>query len=370
MHSGSCVCSPPLTHTHPSRPPHDCRPWQFQPDGYVFDLAVRPPSCHLDLLTDYLGLRYADVLLQRSTVDTAAAARGAAAASAEGEAAEVGPLGVVARRCVSAAERGAITARLGQLLEGGAADGYAGYTAALAELYSAGLITWGELAACSAAATAKAAEEAAAAAAGAAPAKGSSEEQLGGCHSCWVKYVNSCCGWFPASPLTACAQCRCAVPVHVGMVAAAVAQHTGCLLTCVVTWLQIWQRCMPSSRSQGHLQLRLLVTSPPPAAQPPAPPAPPGTLRNATGRQQPSNWQQTAPGEALADSRSNAADGLLASNKREGGGYAGCRASRRWCDHLQPLLHVLRPPPPHILGSNKVAAHLPVFSHVISRPVI
>jgi hypothetical protein len=146
----------------------------------VFDLATRPPTRHLDLLTDYLATRYADVLVQRDVVGSTAAARAAAAAGAEGEAGEVAPLGLVARRTLSAAERDAITSRLGQLLAQGSADGYAGYTGALADLYSAGLITWGELAACSGAATAKAAEEAAAAA----PAQGASAEQPGGRTTC------------------------------------------------------------------------------------------------------------------------------------------------------------------------------------------
>jgi hypothetical protein len=117
-------------------------------DGYVFDLALRPPTPTFDLLTDYLEVKYADVLLRKDAVKTLERRLHAAKLTAVGEAGEIPPSAVSAPPQLSAAEREGLVQTLDEMFLAGGIDGFKGYRSAVQKLYSEGLISWGELEAC------------------------------------------------------------------------------------------------------------------------------------------------------------------------------------------------------------------------------
>ena len=128
-------------------------------DGYIFDLGVRPPTPTFDLLTDYLEVKYADVLLRKDAVKTLERRFQASKLAASGEAAEMPPAALTATPQLSAAEREGLIQSLDEMFAAGGNDGFKGYRHAVQGLYSEGFISWGELQACWGAAEAKQLEE-------------------------------------------------------------------------------------------------------------------------------------------------------------------------------------------------------------------
>jgi hypothetical protein len=128
----------------------------MQLDSYKFDLHQRPPTPTFDLLTSYLEVKYADVLLRKDAVKTlqrqmavtALTAGGSAAAS---EALETPPASLTAAKTLSPAEREGLELALDGMLSEGR---YGQYKEAVLQLYCDGLVSWGELQECWAAAQA------------------------------------------------------------------------------------------------------------------------------------------------------------------------------------------------------------------------
>jgi len=129
-------------------------------DDYQFDLEHRPPTPTLDLVTDYLEVKYADVLMRRDAVTGAERALAANRLAAAGsEALEARPSaagrgfgpssGVVA--AMSSDERGAVVARLNALFDTG---DWSGYRQSVERLYADGIISHDEMVDCHAAARA------------------------------------------------------------------------------------------------------------------------------------------------------------------------------------------------------------------------
>ncbi|GBF98913.1 hypothetical protein Rsub_11705 [Raphidocelis subcapitata] len=126
--------------------------WEPTADGWEFDLAVRPPTPALDLLTDTLEVKYRDLLLKRDAVTTLQRRLHAQRLDASGgEAGELPPLALGVPQRLSAAERAAIVAKLDAAL---AAGDVRAYRSRACGLYRNGLISAGELDACLAAAAA------------------------------------------------------------------------------------------------------------------------------------------------------------------------------------------------------------------------
>lgn len=178
---------------HPSSPPPLSlpvyRPWQLLSDGYSFDLQQRPPTAALDLLSSYLEIRYADVLLQRDAVQTtnrqlalqSLLSGNTSSSSSSGwgsggfitsfsEVVESPPTALTAAKTLSPQEREAVGKTLDDMLS---SRQYSGYREAVLQLYCDGLVGWGELQECWAAA--QAGEEAAAATEGPVSISGESE---------------------------------------------------------------------------------------------------------------------------------------------------------------------------------------------------
>jgi hypothetical protein len=131
------------------------RRWQVLDDGYTFDIEQRPPTPAMDLLTSYLEIRYADVLLQKDAVQSlnrqlalqTLRSRGGLAS----EVLEAPPTALTAAKTLSAEERESVGRILDELL---GSKQYELYQEAVLQLYSDGLIGWGELQECWAAAQA------------------------------------------------------------------------------------------------------------------------------------------------------------------------------------------------------------------------
>ncbi|WIA18449.1 hypothetical protein OEZ85_009908 [Tetradesmus obliquus] len=132
-------------------------PWQLMAlDDYSFDLQQRPPTPSFDLLTAYMEVKYADVLLRKDAVKTlqrqmAVAALTAGGAATASEALETPPASLTAAKTLSPAEREGLTAALDDMLGSGQ---YKQYKEAVLQLYCDGLVSWGELQQCWAAAQA------------------------------------------------------------------------------------------------------------------------------------------------------------------------------------------------------------------------
>lgn len=132
-------------------------PWQLMAlDDYSFDLQQRPPTPSFDLITAYLEVKYADVLLRKDAVKTlqrqmAVAALTAGGAATASEALETPPASLTAAKTLSPAEREGLTAALDDMLGSGQ---YKQYKEAVLQLYCDGLVSWGELQQCWAAAQA------------------------------------------------------------------------------------------------------------------------------------------------------------------------------------------------------------------------
>jgi hypothetical protein len=128
----------------------------MQLDSYTFDLQQRPPTPTFDLLTSYLEVKYADVLLRKDAVKTlqrqmsvtALTAGGSATAS---EALETPPASLTAAKTLSPAEREGLELVLDGMLSEGR---YKQYKEAVLQLYCDGLVSWGEMQECWAAAQA------------------------------------------------------------------------------------------------------------------------------------------------------------------------------------------------------------------------
>lgn len=142
-----CCCTPP--------PP--TRPWQLLDDGYSFDLQTRPPTQTLDLLTSYLEVKYADVLLQKDAVQTInrqlalQTLRNQAGGGFASEVLEQPPAALTAAKTLSPSEREAVSKTLDSLL---GSKQYGRYREAVLQLYCDGLVSWGQLQECWAAAQA------------------------------------------------------------------------------------------------------------------------------------------------------------------------------------------------------------------------
>jgi hypothetical protein len=131
------------------------RRWALLPDGYTFDLQARPPTRALDLLTGYLEVRYADVLLRQDAVRSMQRAlslqqlqdssRQNGAGGVSTEVLEQPPAALAAPATLSAAERAAVTDTLDGLLGG---KQYERYRQAALQLYTDGLISWGACRVC------------------------------------------------------------------------------------------------------------------------------------------------------------------------------------------------------------------------------
>lgn len=135
-----------------------CRRWQLLPlDDYSFDLDVRPHTPTFDLLTAYLEVKYADVLLRKDAVKTlqrqmavAALTKGSTGGTAS-EVLEAPPAALTAAKTLSPAEREGVIQALDDLL---GSKQYGQYKEAVLQLYCDGLVSWGELQQCWAAAQA------------------------------------------------------------------------------------------------------------------------------------------------------------------------------------------------------------------------
>lgn len=159
---------PCLVHTLVNAGLLPCRRWQLLDDGYVFDIQQRPPTPALDMLTSYLEVKYADVLLRKDAVQTTqrqialfslqngsdgysyGGCNGSSSRMAS-ELLEQPPAALTAAKTLSPAERQAITQTLDDLLDG---RQYGRYREAVLQLYCDGLVSWGELQECWAAAQA------------------------------------------------------------------------------------------------------------------------------------------------------------------------------------------------------------------------
>ncbi len=147
-----------------------CSKWSLADDGYTFDLNTRPPTATLQLLTDYLELKYADALLKRDAVESLRRRTHALNLAALGsEAAELPPLALTRPVTLSAPERHSVTAALDAAFE---QDPGGSYKALVEQLYADGLVTADEMAQCCSAADRRAAGLAAGSSAGAAAAEG------------------------------------------------------------------------------------------------------------------------------------------------------------------------------------------------------
>jgi hypothetical protein len=125
-------------------------------DDYSFDLQQRPPTPSFDLLTAYLEVKYADVLLRKDAVKTlqrqmAVAALTSGGSATASEALETPPVSLTAATTLSPAEREGLVAALDEMLGTGQ---YKQYKEAVLQLYCDGLVSWGELQQCWAAAQA------------------------------------------------------------------------------------------------------------------------------------------------------------------------------------------------------------------------
>lgn len=156
-------------------------------DDYSFDLQQRPPTPSFDLLTAYLEVKYADVLLRKDAVKTlqrqmAVAALTAGGAATASEALETPPASLTAAKTLSPAEREGLTAALDDMLGSGQCKQY---KEAVLQLYCDGLVSWGELQQCWAAA--QAGEEMAAAEKAPVAFAGEKVLEDGGQHTGWVE---------------------------------------------------------------------------------------------------------------------------------------------------------------------------------------
>jgi hypothetical protein len=138
------------------------RPWELLPlDSYTFDLQQRPPTRALDLLTSYLEVKYADVLLRKDAVKTmqkqlaidtlTRSGSGSTKDDLMSEILESPPAALTASRTLSAVERDGIVRVLDGLLQ---EKQFQQYREAVLQLYCDGLVTWAELQQCWAAAEA------------------------------------------------------------------------------------------------------------------------------------------------------------------------------------------------------------------------
>lgn len=123
-------------------------------DDYTFNLRLRPPTRTLDLLTTYLEVKYADILLWKDAVQTLQrqiAIQNLTQNPNASEALESPPAALTSTKTLSLAEREGITQTLGALLDGHL---YRQYRDAVMQLYCDGLVSWDELQQCWAAAEA------------------------------------------------------------------------------------------------------------------------------------------------------------------------------------------------------------------------
>lgn len=124
-------------------------------DGYTFSIQQRPPTKTLDLLTSYLEVRYADVLLQKDAAQSMQrqlALESLQHSSGLGsELLEQPAAALTAARTLSPEEHEAVSKTLDDLLGG---KQYRQYREAVLQLYCDGLVGWGELQECWAAAQA------------------------------------------------------------------------------------------------------------------------------------------------------------------------------------------------------------------------
>jgi hypothetical protein len=133
--------------------PH--RPWQVIDDGYTFSIQQRPPTKTLDLLTSYLEVRYADVLLQKDAVQSMqrqlALETFQSSSGLGSELLEQPPAALTAAKTLSPEEREGVSKTLDDLLE---SKQYGRYRDAVLQLYCDGLVSWEDLQECWAAAQA------------------------------------------------------------------------------------------------------------------------------------------------------------------------------------------------------------------------
>jgi hypothetical protein len=124
-------------------------------DGYTFSIQERPPTKTLDLLTSYLEVRYADVLLQKDAVQSMQrqlAFESLQYSSGTGsELLEQPPAALTAPKTLSPEEHAAVSKTLDDLL---GSKQYRQYREAVLQLYCDGLVGWGDLQECWAAAQA------------------------------------------------------------------------------------------------------------------------------------------------------------------------------------------------------------------------
>jgi hypothetical protein len=102
----------------------------------------------LDLLTSYLEVKYADVLLQKDAVQTMHRQLAVQSLQQYGFASEVleqPPAALTAAKTLSSQEREAVRKTLDELL---GSKEYRQYREAVLQLYCDGLVSWGELQEC------------------------------------------------------------------------------------------------------------------------------------------------------------------------------------------------------------------------------
>jgi len=141
----------PRPHLPPSPAVH--RPWQLLQDGYTFDLQQRPPTPTFDLLTSYLEIKYADILLQKDAVQTLNRQMALQTLKSSGglasELLEQPPAALTAAKTLSPEERESLCKPLDDLL---GYKQFGRYREVVLQLYSDGLISWDDLQECWAAA--------------------------------------------------------------------------------------------------------------------------------------------------------------------------------------------------------------------------
>jgi hypothetical protein len=125
-------------------------------DDYTFDLQQRPPTPTFDLLTSYLEVKYADVLLRKDAVKSlqrqlAVAALTSGGSATATEVLETPPASLTAAKTLSPAEREGLVMALDEMLGSGQ---YKQYKDAVLQMYCDGFVSWGELQQCWAAAQA------------------------------------------------------------------------------------------------------------------------------------------------------------------------------------------------------------------------
>lgn len=133
-----------------------CRKWQLAVDDYTFDLECRPPTPSLDLLTDYLEVKYADVLLKKDSVKALQQQLHQNRLAVAGELVELPPAAVAAPQTLSPAERELLVSELDLRFE----SDLNAYKDLVQTLYADGMISHHDMLECVLAADVKAEEAA------------------------------------------------------------------------------------------------------------------------------------------------------------------------------------------------------------------